>query len=159
MAISGNQLATPALPAIKPDDLKDKTLGVLNGALATIWRRVIYLSGGSGLVNIPNTVTAQAFQNPSQTQTPDDKAELITLGTALSLFAPGNARAAQLQGAFQTSATDVQQAQPLPQSIASSPAPPATASPGVPGQIAYDASYVYVCVAANTWKRVAISTF
>jgi hypothetical protein len=28
---------------------------------------------------------------------------------------------------------------------------------GVPGQISYDADYVYVCIAPNTWKRVALS--
>jgi hypothetical protein len=37
---------------------------------------------------------------------------------------------------------------------------PATAtSTGVTGQIATDASYIYVCTATNTWKRVAISTW
>jgi hypothetical protein len=30
---------------------------------------------------------------------------------------------------------------------------------GVAGQIAADASYLYVCVATNTWRRVAISTW
>jgi hypothetical protein len=28
---------------------------------------------------------------------------------------------------------------------------------GIPGQISYDADYVYVCTATNTWKRVALS--
>lgn len=31
------------------------------------------------------------------------------------------------------------------------------ASPGVKGTICWDASYIYVCTATNTWKRVAIS--
>jgi hypothetical protein len=30
---------------------------------------------------------------------------------------------------------------------------------GTTGDICWDASYIYVCVAANTWKRVAISTW
>lgn len=34
----------------------------------------------------------------------------------------------------------------------------ATAS-GIAGQVAYDASYFYICVAANTWRRVAISSW
>ncbi len=38
--------------------------------------------------------------------------------------------------------------------------PPATAaSSGVAGTIAWDSSYIYVCVATNTWKRVAIATW
>jgi len=38
--------------------------------------------------------------------------------------------------------------------------PPATAtSPGTPNQVAFDASFFYICIATNTWKRVALSTF
>jgi hypothetical protein len=38
--------------------------------------------------------------------------------------------------------------------------PPATASDaGREGEIRYDANYVYVCIAANTWKRAALSTW
>ena len=37
---------------------------------------------------------------------------------------------------------------------------PATAgATGTTGDWAYDSSYVYVCVATNTWKRVAIATW
>lgn len=44
--------------------------------------------------------------------------------------------------------------------IISSVSVPATAtSAGVAGQVAYDASYFYQCVAANTWKRTALSTW
>jgi hypothetical protein len=39
-------------------------------------------------------------------------------------------------------------------------AAPATAtSPGVPGQVAYDATHFYICVASNTWVRATLSTF
>jgi hypothetical protein len=38
-------------------------------------------------------------------------------------------------------------------------APASATSTGTAGQIAYDASYFYVCVAANTWKRAALSTW
>lgn len=39
-------------------------------------------------------------------------------------------------------------------------APPATASsPGTAGTITYDSGFVYLCVATNTWKRVALTTF
>lgn len=38
--------------------------------------------------------------------------------------------------------------------------PPSTASStGTAGQIAYDSGYIYVCVATNTWKRAALSTW
>jgi hypothetical protein len=38
-------------------------------------------------------------------------------------------------------------------------APGTASSTGLAGQIAYDSSYVYVCVAANTWKRAAIASW
>jgi len=32
-------------------------------------------------------------------------------------------------------------------------APSAPTDPGTAGKVAYDANYIYVCVATNTWKR------
>lgn len=38
--------------------------------------------------------------------------------------------------------------------------PPASAtSPGTPGQIAWDANYLYQCIAANQWKRTPLSAW
>jgi hypothetical protein len=37
--------------------------------------------------------------------------------------------------------------------------PPASNSPGTKGQISWDANYVYVCIATNTWKRTALTTW
>lgn len=34
-------------------------------------------------------------------------------------------------------------------------APASSSSPGNPGEIAYDADYLYVCVSTDTWKRIA----
>ncbi len=39
------------------------------------------------------------------------------------------------------------------------PAPATATSTGTPGMVAYDSSFFYICIAANTWKRVAIATF
>ena len=39
------------------------------------------------------------------------------------------------------------------------PAPATAASPGVPGQWAYDSGYIYICVAASSWKRVAVAVW
>lgn len=38
-------------------------------------------------------------------------------------------------------------------------ATPTGSSAGTAGQIAWDASYLYVCTATNTWKRAALSSF
>ena len=38
-------------------------------------------------------------------------------------------------------------------------APALATSTGKPGQIAYDATHVYVCVATNVWVRALLATF
>ena len=38
-------------------------------------------------------------------------------------------------------------------------APAAASSNGFRGEIRYDSNYIYVCVAGNTWKRVALSAW
>lgn len=40
------------------------------------------------------------------------------------------------------------------------PNPPATStSAGIPGQRAFDANFEYVCIATNSWKRIALVAF
>lgn len=39
------------------------------------------------------------------------------------------------------------------------PVPASATAVGIQGQLAQDGSYLYVCTANNTWKRVAISTW
>jgi len=43
--------------------------------------------------------------------------------------------------------------------IATSSTIAASASPGTAGDIRWDASYIYVCTSANTWKRAALSAW
>ena len=38
-------------------------------------------------------------------------------------------------------------------------APATASSTGTAGDIRYDASYIYICIASNTWKRAAITTW
>ena len=47
---------------------------------------------------------------------------------------------------------------PLKPSL-SSDAPATASSAGVVGDIRYDSSYVYICIATDTWKRAAIATW
>lgn len=44
-------------------------------------------------------------------------------------------------------------------SIGSQTAPASATATGSTGQIIWDANYIYVCVATDTWKRVAIATW
>jgi trimeric autotransporter adhesin len=43
--------------------------------------------------------------------------------------------------------------------IATAKTPASAGATGVTGQICWDASYIYVCTATDTWKRVAIATW
>lgn len=38
-------------------------------------------------------------------------------------------------------------------------APATSVSAGTPGQFTYDANFFYVCVAKNSWKRIALAAF
>jgi hypothetical protein len=38
-------------------------------------------------------------------------------------------------------------------------APASASDTGTAGQVAWDADYIYVCTATDTWKRVAIATW
>jgi hypothetical protein len=37
--------------------------------------------------------------------------------------------------------------------------PTSSSSSGLPGQMSYDSSFLYVCIAPNSWKRVSLSSF
>ena len=50
-------------------------------------------------------------------------------------------------------------ASPPLSSALSSDAPTTASSNGTAGDIRYDADYVYICIATNTWKRAALATW
>lgn len=43
--------------------------------------------------------------------------------------------------------------------IITSSVPASAAATGIAGQIAYESGWLYICVATNTWQRVAIATW
>ena len=54
---------------------------------------------------------------------------------------------------------DVERANSREIPIITNKTPASAGASGVKGEIAWDSSYLYVCVADDTWKRVAISTW
>jgi Pectate lyase superfamily protein len=66
-----------------------------------------------------------------------------TSGTILESYSPGAGRA------FNTP-TDI---------LIKSSTPASASATGVAGNVVYSADYIYVCVATNTWKRAALSTW
>lgn len=92
--------------------------------------------------------------NPSPAYTLDITGTLNTSGAATIGSTLTTTGAATIGGAV--TATGILSGSGL--KISSNP--PATSSAtGTTGQITWDSSYVYICVATNTWKRAAISTF
>ena len=43
--------------------------------------------------------------------------------------------------------------------LISNAVPVSSSSTGLPGTIRFDTNYVYVCIANNTWKRAALSSW
>ncbi len=43
--------------------------------------------------------------------------------------------------------------------VASGTAPASSSDTGTQGEIRWTDSYIYICVATNTWKRAALSTW
>ena len=43
--------------------------------------------------------------------------------------------------------------------VITSSVPASAAATGIAGQLAYESGWLYVCVATNTWQRVAIATW
>ena len=48
---------------------------------------------------------------------------------------------------------------PIKTNLITPDVPASASSDGVAGDIAYDSDYLYICIASDTWKRVAISTW
>jgi hypothetical protein len=43
--------------------------------------------------------------------------------------------------------------------LVSTTVPGTSGATGSTGQISYDSNYIYVCTAANTWKRAALTSW
>jgi len=94
-------------------------------------------------VNPNGTITPAVFVNSATQQV-----GIFTATPQATLDVNGNAT---IRGNLTLSGTSV---------IINTSLVPVTASdPGLPGQIAWGPSYVYVCIALNTWKRAALSTW
>lgn len=62
---------------------------------------------------------------------------------------------AQLESVFASSAQGTKADNAVPAAAV----PATAASTGIAGQVAYDANYIYVCIATDTWKRAALTTW
>jgi len=92
-------------------------------------------------------------QNPAANSTADSAAtaNTIALRDANGASAFGALTAAAIVGASLSLTGDTL--------ITATKTPSAANAAGVAGHWAWDADYVYICTATNTWKRVAIATW
>lgn len=112
------------------------------GAANRRWRQIYVGSGGvtcAGNITVA-TLVANALETTSISS--DDSTQ-ITIGNDVRMLA----------------SADVDQDLTVGQALYLTPSTKLASSPGVAGEIAVDANYVYVCVAANTWKRAGLTAF
>lgn len=89
-----------------------------------------------------------------------DTTKKITVANLMKSDLTGNATTATTAATVTTAAQPAITSLGLLTSLKVTAHTPSPASDtGTTGTIAWDADYIYVCTAANTWKRVAISTW
>lgn len=124
-------------------------------------------------VNLPTTPSVGhvlKYDGANWTAQADNSGNVIA-NVTISDTAPGSPSAGDLwwesdKGRLKIYYNDTDSSQwvdaspPLKQDrIASTGAPATATSTGTAGEIRYDSNYVYICVATNTWKRAALSTW
>jgi hypothetical protein len=99
------------------------------------------------------TYNAPSSDNANPSTSAQIKAALDTKQASLTYNAPSSNNANPSTSAQIKTELDTKQ-----NAISSSVPGTANAS-GTAGQLAYDSSYVYICVATNTWKRASLGTW
>ncbi len=126
----------------------DVKLQATSGAGTNIGGKTLIIAGGSPTGNASGgeviIQTAQAGSSGSATRTLVDRVTVKEDGDV----------------SFNGNNVDLASAVLSGDMILDSPTTPASASAfGTKGMVSWDSSYLYVCTATNTWKRVAIATW
>jgi hypothetical protein len=94
------------------------------------------IAGLAGNVDGPASATLNSVPTFSSTNGQTLQATSVTISVAGNLSVPGKT---------------IQ--------IATTNTPASSSAAGVAGTICWDTSYLYVCTATNTWKRIALTSF
>ena len=105
------------------------------------------LSAGTPTIDSPNNVNINAVTVAISTD--------VTVGRELRVAGITTINAGGMRVAGVVTATSLSGAL----FVAGSVAPATSTSAGTAGEIRYDANYIYICTATNTWKRVGIATW
>jgi len=176
---SGGTLSfTPALPSAVADDTALTINAGLSVALALPAANQADLILTSAIANdAPGVAVLQGdFVSTLNTTggTIGNPVYLSSTG-AMSMTDPGNGYILQVVGYIETIGANatikgyIQQPERVPGALivptfaaamnTPTSTPASSSAAGVAGTWAWDASYIYICTATNTWKRVAISTW
>jgi hypothetical protein len=102
---------------------------------------VCEIQNGGSLLNISNNATGIVFLTGG---TPTERMRITAAGNVgIGTSSPTNA--------LDVNSDSIR--------VRTSQTPATASATGNQGEIAWDADYIYICVATNTWKRVAISTW
>lgn len=85
--------------------------------------------------------------------------QTATTGTTLAVVQAGQGQSGNLAEWRNYAGTAMHAVNSSGQLITATGTPASAAASGVAGTVVWDASFVYVCTATNTWKRVAIATW
>jgi hypothetical protein len=122
-------------------------------------------SSAGGLVNITSTSTSAALIfNDSGTggnypKVGSEGNNLVLRGGAVSNAAYIDSSGRLLVGTSSDSGGALLQVNGDRIRVATAKTPASASDTGTAGEICWDASYIYVCTATNTWKRAALSTW
>lgn len=127
-----------------------------------------------GDVNVANNIGIKGIQNPTdggivfgsgrtESISAVEGALNITSGGNMRLEASGGDINFYMDGSIYIGASQQENRlvteSDLENKVRKAPVPETAGDTGDVGQVSWDANYFYVCVAQNTWKRVAISTW
>lgn len=143
IATHGTSVQTPLVIAGNADAAVTARTGgavrgpdVATGGAGNVAGANLTIRPGKGTgTGTPGTIVLQAAPVASSGDNAQTPATVVTIGAAALTMAASTS----LVVATQT--------------------PASAAASGVAGTIAWDSSFIYVCVATNTWKRVAIATW
>jgi hypothetical protein len=124
-----------------------KTLNIANGATGGSTQVTIANISGSSNVSIASGTGAKTVSIGVGSTTSSGTVNIGTGSTGTTTIAIGSTTG--------TSTTTLNGTIVMPRTAT----PASATATGTTGTIVWDSSYIYICVATNTWKRVAISTW
>lgn len=163
IATSGsyNDLAdTPTIPAAYT--LPPATASTLGGVKVGTNLSI----NGSNVLSATNTTYSAATTSTAGLMSAADKTKLNGIATGANNYTytlptatTSTLGGVKVDGSTVTITDGVISASGGGGSFSWSTAPIASTSTGTAGELAYDSDYLYICVAANTWKRATLSTW